>query len=267
MVDGRDQADRARDGEEHGNGCDEVSGKRFEHAASSSQASCLTAGGARALNSAEVPDGCRISGVNGRMCRTSGRPGRAQSVLQLLAPMTQLMVSWLISAIVVSLPYAFACSANGGVGVEGGSHMRGSSVAAVWLFMLLVGTSGPVQAQQTGRGNPPLVPDTMYGPDLFKFYCAPCHGRDGKGHGPVASVLKTSPSDLTQIAKRNGGVFPADRVEVLVTNGLGADPLQAHGTPEMPVWGPVFRSLDPSDARVRVRIANLIAYLDAIQAK
>jgi hypothetical protein len=62
-------------------------------------------------------------------------------------------------------------------------------------------------------------------------------------------------------------VFPGDRVEAAVTNGLGADPLQAHGTPEMPVWGPVFRSLDPSDARVQVRIANLIAYLDAIQAK
>jgi hypothetical protein len=150
---------------------------------------------------------------------------------------------------------------------EGRRHMRRSSIAALWLFLLLVTTGGVVLAQQTGRGNPPLVPDTMYGPDLYRFYCAPCHGRDGKGHGPVAASLKTMPSDLTQIAKRNGGVFPGDRVEAAVTNGLGADPLQAHGTPEMPVWGPVFRGLDPSDARVQVRIANLIAYLDAIQAK
>jgi hypothetical protein len=35
----------------------------------------------------------------------------------------------------------------------------------------------------------------------------------------------------------------------------------------MPVWGPTFRSLDPSDTRVKVRIANLVAYIASIQAK
>jgi len=150
---------------------------------------------------------------------------------------------------------------------EKARHVQRSSIAALWLFMMLVASGGVVVAQQTGRGNPSLVPDTMYGPDLYRFYCAPCHGLDGKGHGPVTASLKTMPSDLTLIAKRNGGVFPGDRVEAVVTHGLGADALQAHGTPEMPVWGPVFRSLDPSDARVQVRIANLVAYLDAIQAK
>ena len=195
--------------------------------------------------------------------------GRTRLISRNAVRVPKTISAWLFMRVIE--PAAFVMTRKMLLGIknriEGGPHMRRSSVAAVWLFMLLVGTSGAVHAQQTGRGNPPLVPDTMYGPDLFKFYCAPCHGLDGKGHGPVAPVLKTAPSDLTQIAKRNGGVFPADRVEALVTNGLGADPLQAHGTPEMPVWGPVFRSLDPSDARVQVRMANLIAYFDAIQAK
>jgi hypothetical protein len=35
----------------------------------------------------------------------------------------------------------------------------------------------------------------------------------------------------------------------------------------MPVWGPIFRGLDPSDTRVNVRIANLVGYIESIQLK
>ena len=118
--------------------------------------------------------------------------------------------------------------------------------------------------QQTSPKNPPLVIDSLYGPDLFKFYCAPCHGRDGKGHGPVAEALKTLPPDLTQIARRHGGIFPRALMEAFVTND-GAPPAPAHGTAEMPLWGPTFRSLDASDTRVKVRIGNLIDYIESIQ--
>jgi hypothetical protein len=205
----------------------------------------------------------RWTGTPGFRCRPSRRASRS------CWPVSATVGAWLFMRAIE--PAAFVMTRKMLLGIkrraEGGRHMRRSSIAALWLLLLFVTTGGVVLARQTGRANPPLVPDTMYGPDLYRFYCAPCHGRDGKGHGPVAASLKTMPSDLTQIAKRNGGVFPSDRVEVAVTNGLGAHALQVHGTPEMPVWGPVFRSLDPSDARVQVRIANLIAYLDAIQAK
>jgi hypothetical protein len=120
-------------------------------------------------------------------------------------------------------------------------------------------------ARQTARGTAPLVIDSLYAPDVFRFYCAPCHGLDGRGDGPVAVALKSLPPDLTEIARRNGGVFPKARVEAFVTNR--GDPSPAHGTMDMPVWGPTFRSLDPSDARVKVRIANLVAYIESIQAK
>ncbi len=144
--------------------------------------------------------------------------------------------------------------------------MRRMPAIALLLLTIGLGVSARGFAQQTIRENPPLVIESLYGPDLFKFYCAPCHGRDGKGRGPVAVALKSSVPDLTDIARRNGGTFPKPRVEAFVTNG-GAKPSPAHGTAEMPVWGPTFRSLDPSDSRVKFRIANLVAYIESIQAK
>ena len=144
--------------------------------------------------------------------------------------------------------------------------LRLRAAIAALLLTPAPGLWGLGAAQQTIRENPPLVIDSLYGPDVFAFYCAPCHGRDGKGSGPVAVALKTRPPDLTQIAGRHGGIFPTRRVENYVTNG-DVKPIPAHGTADMPVWGPTFRSLDPSDSRVRVRIANLVAYLESIQAK
>ena len=39
----------------------------------------------------------------------------------------------------------------------------------------------------------------------------------------------------------------------------------AHGTADMPVWGAVFRSLDPSDTLTAIRIENLVKYLESLQ--
>ena len=130
--------------------------------------------------------------------------------------------------------------------------LRLRAAGAALLLTAVSGLWGLSAAQQTIRENPPLVIDSLYGPDVFAFYCA--------------IALKTRPPDLTQIAKRNGGPFPTRRVEDYVTHG-DVKPVSAHGTADMPVWGPTFRSLDPSDSRVRVRIANLVTYIESIQAK
>jgi mono/diheme cytochrome c family protein len=42
--------------------------------------------------------------------------------------------------------------------------------------------------------------------------CAPCHGRNANGKGPLADQLKVEPIDLRQLAKMNGGVFPMNAV-------------------------------------------------------
>lgn len=104
----------------------------------------------------------------------------------------------------------------------------------------------------------------LEGPKMFKAYCAACHGKDGKGHGPVASALNQQPADLTTLAKRHGGKFPDVYVADVLRNGV-KDP--AHGDAEMPVWGPLFRSLDPDPVFLHVRISSVLIYLKSLQVK
>jgi mono/diheme cytochrome c family protein len=102
--------------------------------------------------------------------------------------------------------------------------------------------------------------------DLFHFYCASCHGSDGRGHGPVAVSLRIPPPDLTVLSRRHGGSFPRHDVERYFT-GDEPRPVAAHGSKDMPVWGPIFRALDPDDRTRKVRIANILDYLESLQAK
>ena len=112
---------------------------------------------------------------------------------------------------------------------------------------------------------PRLVIESMTGEDSFMFYCATCHGVGGRGDGPVARSLKTPPPNLTILTKRNGGTFPRADVISFVT-GV-SDKLPTHGPSDMPVWGPIFRSLDPSDTRTKLRIENVVAFIESIQIK
>src|SRR5690242_19375774 len=89
----------------------------------------------------------------------------------------------------------------------------------------------PVQPTPAGDGKA-----------MFKEYCATCHGVAGKGDGPAMDATKKRPADLTQLARKNGGTFPEVHVMNFIT---GDDVLAAHGTRDMPVWGTLFRSLDP----------------------
>ncbi len=110
---------------------------------------------------------------------------------------------------------------------------------------------------------PPLI-RSVEGRDLYREYCASCHGVDAKGNGPAAPALKTKPPDLTVLAKNNDGRFPEDRVRKTI---MGDDPLvlAAHGSREMPIWGPVFRQIEEDVDRGPVRLANLVKYLKSIQ--
>jgi mono/diheme cytochrome c family protein len=105
--------------------------------------------------------------------------------------------------------------------------------------------------------------DSLSGRDSFERYCASCHGRTGRGDGPVAAEVLTPPADLTTLARRNDGTFPRALV-VAYVEGTGR-PVPAHGPTSMPVWGSIFRAFDPSDARVRQRIENLVAYIESLQ--
>ncbi len=78
----------------------------------------------------------------------------------------------------------------------------------VW-FAGVLSCGGLLQAQETPK-RPAEVKliVSIQGQDLFKSYCASCHGLDAKGKGPMASSLKVPPSDLRRISIRNHDVFP-----------------------------------------------------------
>jgi mono/diheme cytochrome c family protein len=121
--------------------------------------------------------------------------------------------------------------------------------------------------QSKGRAVTIPTPRTtpVSGKQMYASYCAPCHGVNGKGGGPVGAALKTNPTDLTVLSRNNDGKFPAEHVISVLQ--LGAE-IPSHGTSEMPVWGPVLGKMDPTITLGRpLRISNLTNYLKTIQAK
>ena len=103
---------------------------------------------------------------------------------------------------------------------------------------------------------------SIQGKDLFKAYCASCHGLDAKGKGPMSAALKTPPADLTRISIRNRDAFPMLRVQKIIS---GEEQPSGHGSREMPVWGPIFSHVTQDVDLGRVRIDNLARYLRDIQ--
>jgi mono/diheme cytochrome c family protein len=106
---------------------------------------------------------------------------------------------------------------------------------------------------------------SLNGQALFRAYCASCHGVDAKGDGPAASSLKKAPPDLTRIAQRNAGQFPALRIQKIISGeDVGTS---AHGSREMPVWGPIFGQIAWDQDLGKVRIYNLSKYIESLQKK
>ena len=104
------------------------------------------------------------------------------------------------------------------------------------------------------------------GVEVFRTYCATCHGTAARGDGPLASSMKRKPANLTEIAKRNGGEFPSDLVFKIID---GRQPVRGHGGADMPVWGDAFaKSREAGDEeRVKAVIQSLVGYLESIQLK
>jgi mono/diheme cytochrome c family protein len=131
------------------------------------------------------------------------------------------------------------------------------------IFLSAVGLA----AQTKDAGQKPYegLIYSVKGLDLYHAHCAACHGPDGKGNGPAAANLKTKPADLTALARNNGGKFPAGQIRKFIS---GDDPtMAAHGSREMPVWGPIFHQIEEDQDLGNVRVQNLIKYLESIQQK
>jgi mono/diheme cytochrome c family protein len=124
-------------------------------------------------------------------------------------------------------------------------------------------------AQQAGTTQIKHVPvkatSAASGQEMYASYCAVCHGANATGNGPAQSALKIPATDLTTLAQKNGGKYPAMHVSSVLR---GDAELAAHGSKDMPVWGPLFRNMSQGhDAEVQQRIANINSYIESLQKK
>ncbi len=101
--------------------------------------------------------------------------------------------------------------------------------------------------------------------------CAPCHGMNGKGDGPLSPELKKAASDLTRLDKVS--IFP-------ILYGIidGRRMVAFHGPREMPIWGDRYTqqafeltaglgTREELESLTRARILALIGYIYTLQEK
>jgi mono/diheme cytochrome c family protein len=139
------------------------------------------------------------------------------------------------------------------------------AVILIAISTFAIGQQASVQTPPTVKHVPITNAPSNSGKEMFRSYCAVCHGTDAKGNGPAASALKTAPSDLTLLAQRNSGKYPAAHVSSVIR---GQATLASHGNQDMPVWGPLFSSISQGhEAQVQQRTANLVNYIEGLQAK
>lgn len=141
----------------------------------------------------------------------------------------------------------------------------GARLLAALVAASLAGACG------TGASRPfPAAPGGMSGTeqrDAFLRLCASCHGREGRGDGPVAGDLRVAPPDLALLAVRHGGTFPRDRVRDTLT---GVRRVRGHGPPDMPVWAERL-STSESPAAVAVAfdrarlVTGLVDHIESLQ--
>lgn len=139
-----------------------------------------------------------------------------------------------------------------------------SRLAASLLIALPLGCLASAQTPVVKR-VPARYTSPASGSEMYRAYCASCHGAEGLGNGPVAEHLKLAVPNLTVLARNHQGTFPAARVEQVIRGEVG---VKSHGMKDMPVWGPFFLAIDHSqEPVVRIRVANLTRHLEGLQAK
>lgn len=117
------------------------------------------------------------------------------------------------------------------------------------------------------------------GLDEYRTSCLSCHGEGGRGDGPLAKFLNVKPSDLTMLAKNNGGQYPEIKAGAFPFLHVyqtidGRSSIEVHGARAMPVWGNRYLAEQPASVSsyggeyekvVRGRILELVYYIQSIQ--
>ena len=116
--------------------------------------------------------------------------------------------------------------------------------------------------------------EPSFGQREFAMRCQMCHGPAGRGDGWLAEQLIRRPPTISQLSKKNGGVFPREQVARIID---GRSAIKLHGPTEMPAWGTIYRSeisaasgtprgvREEDEVNISYRIQALIEYLASIQ--
>jgi len=146
--------------------------------------------------------------------------------------------------------------------------MNSRLIRAFTIGAIALGAAAMAHAQQ--RDSEAQSADV--GKYEYDTHCAECHGATGKGDGPYVQLLRagTVLPNLTELSKKNGGVFPFTRVYDTID---GKVRIRAHGT-GMPIWGEAYKIQSRNlnlpynpDAFARAKILALIDYVYRLQAK
>jgi mono/diheme cytochrome c family protein len=133
--------------------------------------------------------------------------------------------------------------------------------------LLSIALTGVLLLPATGFTDPGVTDLGSYtGKQLYRRFCASCHGDSALGDGVVAEALNVDVPDLTLLARRNRDRYPAARVSEIID---GRVVLGAHGTRTMPVWGQEFWIESGADSQAeyttRAIIERLVNYLRTLQ--
>lgn len=147
-------------------------------------------------------------------------------------------------------------------------HLKLLIAASAALFLLSAGSLAMTGADNGNSPGNGLLTDL--GAADYRTYCAACHGVGARGDGTVAEFLTIAAADLTQLKRKNNGIFPRERVSAVID---GRDEVKVHGPRDMPVWGDWFSTeaadagttADEREATVAARIKSLVDFLETIQ--
>ena len=137
-------------------------------------------------------------------------------------------------------------------------------VAPLALCGCLQSSDAPAGSRNDENTN---MGDVSAGRSLYERHCLSCHGKAGRGDGPVSKALDVPPADLTALSVVNDGRFPQEEVMAQVYGYPGRHHVQAMPSFGQLLDGPMVPWKDSRGHTVMTPAAllDLVGYIETIQ--
>ena len=115
------------------------------------------------------------------------------------------------------------------------------SLNILTVLILILGIAYLIPSQSLAQADP------AKGAEVYKSYCATCHGDTGKGDGIAAAALDPKPRDLSNAEYVSG--LTDEHIKKVVTEGGTSVGMSA----AMPAWGGIIPEDDINNIIAHVR--------------